>query len=484
MSHLLSLARWARSLRPKDVPVDVLRLARVQNLAFAGSSRAAAATPAGAAVGGPLAERHAGLAALYGYDDYLLAGRTSLGAVPAGWAGADGHTVDELALATVIGNEIGGRIGLALLLGARHTRIDTFVPAAAAAATAAWLADRDDEGIARAISVALEHGERLTPEQAAAAPADVGIKPVRAATQAVAQGAAGRTDLLDEGSSFYTELCLEPLLGAYAGLGSVWLTRTLVVKPYAVSPWGGVAVEGVSEILRRHIKAADKRLRAEQVEKIEVRTSLFPWGMDQAAGSVDERSPIAVATSIKRAIGVLVARHDLRPADLTTDAIHEKSTEIQHVAERVEIVHDWALSVNSVESLTRSLGPILAGLSPIQLRQVRTKLKDTGGWPRWHRQDLWPIVRSRPDRVLRNLQGERGDLGGVDIDTFRWSLPVEVKLYTTRGGWWPERRSLPQGTVAGGDIEAVALSKHGGSPALLDVDGASSAAAWVKELLA
>ena len=35
MSHLLSLARWARSLRPQDVPADVLRLARVQNLAFA-----------------------------------------------------------------------------------------------------------------------------------------------------------------------------------------------------------------------------------------------------------------------------------------------------------------------------------------------------------------------------------------------------------------------------------------------------------------
>jgi 2-methylcitrate dehydratase PrpD len=505
-SPLLALATWARALRPSDIPDDVLRLARLQHLGAAGAARASFATPAGARlaeglapgsaplVGGrtaspaAAAELHAGLVVLHEYDDYLLAGRAGLGATPATWAVVEGHTLAELLTATVIGNEIGGRVGLALLLGPRHTRADTFVPAAAAAASAAWLAGLDAEGIARAVSLALEQGERLSPAETAAAPAVVGSRPARAALDAVARAArgAGKLDLLDEGSAFYPPISQQPLLGAYGGLGKAWLTRTLVIKPEAVMAWAGPAVEGVHEILHRHVKAADKRLRADQIERIEVRAGLLPWAMDQAAGGVDAQSPVALAWSLKRALGVLVARHDLRPADLTPAALAEKAADIEHVAERVEVVHDWALTVSTVESFTRVLGPLFSNLSPLQLRQIRTRLKEAGGWPRWHREDILPILRARPDRVVRNLQAAQGDLGDVDLANFRWQIPVEIKLYTTRGGWWPERRALPRGSVVTGDIEAVALAKHGGADAaaLLAADAATPALGWVRALLA
>ncbi|MFN7146504.1 MAG: hypothetical protein ACK4YP_22205, partial [Myxococcota bacterium] len=339
---------------------------------------------------------------------------------------------------------------------------------------------------ARAVSIALEQGERIAPAEALKAPAAVGARPARAAFDAVARArGAGRLDLLDEGSSFYGPLSEQPLHGAYGGLGKTWLTRTLVIKPEAVMAWAGVAVEGVAEILKRHVKAADKRLRAEQVEKIEIRAGLLPWAMDKVGSDVDARSPGALAWSLKRAIGVLVARHDLRPQDLTAAALEEKAGDIEHVASRVEVVHDWALTVNTVESFTRHLGPLFARLSPLQLRQVRARLREADGWPQWHRQDLWPIVRARPDRVVRNLQARQGDLGDVDLTAFRWQIPVEIKLYTTRGGWWPERRSLPLGTAATGDIEAVALAKHGGADAaaLAAADARSDATAWVKGLL-
>ncbi|MDP2310002.1 MAG: MmgE/PrpD family protein [Pseudomonadota bacterium] len=503
-SSLLSLTQWARALRAADIPHDVLRLARLQHLGAAGAARASFATPEGArlaaglapgtaaVVGGGTASpkaaaaAHAGLTALHEYDDYLLAGRTSLAAVPAVWASAAGHTVEELLVATVIGNEIGGRIGLALLLGPRHTRTDTFVPAAGAAAAAAWLAGLDADAMARAISVALQQGKRLTPADAAADPAAVGARTAQVAMDAVGRARTeGSLDLLDEGSAFYGPLSQQPLHGAYGGLGRTWLTRTLVIKPEAVMTWGGVAVQGVNEILKRHIKASDKRLRAEQVERIEIRVGMLPWAMDHAAMGV-ERSPVASSWSLKRAVGVLVARNDLRPQDLTPEALAEKATEIEHVASRVEVVHDWALSVSTVEGFTRVLGPLFAGLSPMQLRQVRTRLVEAGGWPQWHRGDLWPMLRARPDRVVRNLQATGGDLGDIDLTTFRWQLPVEIKLYTTRGGWWPERRALPTGSVATGDIEAVALAKHGGANAaeLAGADPQSDGSTWVKELLA
>jgi hypothetical protein len=302
---------------------------------------------------------------------------------------------------------------------------------------------------------------------------------VRAAFDALSGG--GKTDLLDEGSAFWAGLTDEPVHGAFGGLGSAWLTRTLVIKPYATAPWAGVAVEAVDEILRRHVKAADKRLRAEQVEKIELRVNFLTWAADAAGAGIGGTSPVANTWSLARAVGVLIARHSLSPADLTPDALTEKAADIEHVASRVEVVHDWSLSIAAVEGITRPLGATLAGRGPARLRQVRTRLKEAGGWPRWHADDLLPILQARPDRILRELRASPGDLGAVDLETFRWHLPVQVKLYTTRGGWWPERRALPRGSVPTGDLESIALARHGKDAALADASGAADS--WVRELL-
>ncbi|MFZ5479200.1 MAG: hypothetical protein ACOZNI_20720 [Myxococcota bacterium] len=477
MSTLSRLAEWARDLTPRDVPDDVLHLARLQHLGAAGAVRAVAPGASGAD-----AVETARLLALYEYDDFLLAGRAGLGAVTLPWSMAKGHTVEELALATVIGNEIGGRVGLALLLGPRANHADTHAPAAGGAAAGAWLAGESADGIAHAVAGALAAGGRMAPGQAAGG--TVGVRAAEAAKQAI--GRTGDLALLEPSSAFWAPLCQRPLHGAFGGLGHAWLTRTLVVKPHAAMAWATVAVQAVHEILKRHVKAADKRLRADQVERIEIRAGLLPWSMDVAADPLDPQSPTGLAWSLKRAIGVLVARHGLTAQDLTPEALAEKADDIAAVASRVEVVHDWALTLQTVEHFTRVLGPLFAGLSPMELRGVRSRLKETGGWPRWTTGDLLPIARARPDRVLRNLRVAPGDLGDVRLDEFRWHLPVEVKLYTTRGGWWPERRALPLGSVPTKDVEAVALAKHGGegARAALDAPGGADAAGWVAGMLA
>ena len=48
------------------------------------------------------------------------------------------------------------------------------------------------------------------------------------------------------------------------------------------------------------------------------------------------------------------------------------------------------------------------------------------------------------DSVFTARSASPGDLSalGAHIGAF---VPVEVKLYTTRGGWWPERRATLDG---------------------------------------
>ena len=63
-------------------------------------------------------------------------------------------------------------------------------------------------------------------------------------------------------------------------------------------------------------------------------------------------------------------------------------------------------------------------------------------------------------------------------EKFRWEEPVEVKLYTNRGGWWPERRALPRGV--GEDAEAVGSEKGALTP--LSADSVVTATDWLAEL--
>lgn len=442
---LQSMARWARELRA--APADVLRIARLQHLAMAGAVRRCG--------GGDPAET----LSRWEWDDWLLAGRTGLGAVPAAWARAAGHSVDDVLLATAIGNEIGGRIGLATMLGPRGEGSDPRPVAAAAAATSAWLDGVDEEGIAGAVAAAVD-GLGVVPL------VDRVADPGALGREALARGLGSRGGDA-EGLSRMEAWSLLP--GAYSALGSLWLTRTLVIKPAPGFPWTSVAVEAVDEILHRHVHAADKRLRTDQVERIEIRVGTLPYTMERWSDVIDGLDPFVVGASIKRSVGALVAFHERTPEVLADPSA--KADEIAAVASRVEVVHDWKATLGTVEGLA----PVLSALGAPAVGTAM-RMRESGMLPL---PEARALVAGRLDRVLRALARRSGDLGS--IESFTWRLPVEVKLYTTRGGWWPERRSMPLGT--GEDAERVAKERFGRDPGSL-LDRGGPASDWLAELRA
>lgn len=475
MTSVLSrLGAWARRLTPADVPADVLHLARLQHLAGAGAVRAAATTAWSRALEAPSpCARDAAHLARFGYDDHLVAGRTGLGVLPMAWANLAGASVDELLLATVIGDEIGGRVGLATLIGPRATQADAAVPAAAGAAAAAWLRGLDGDGIARAVAHALATAGRV-PVAELVDPAWIGLEAARCARESLDHP--GDPALLDEGSPYWGEACARPLPGALGGEGRVWLTRTLVLHRLGGHPWNQVGLGAVDEVLARHVKAADKRLRADQVERVELRVGLMPWALAAVA-------PDRTMEHLPFLIGALVAHHELTPAALDAPALDARAADIAHVAARVEVVHDWDLSQQAVRVLARQLHPVLGGLSLGDYRAVRAPMKAAGGWPTWNGADLVALLRGRPWETLTALRGPPGSLESARLEEFQWHLPVQLKLYTNRGGWWPERRGVPAGTVAGRDIADVALEKFGDADRAADLlTRRGDARSWVEAL--
>ena len=250
--------------------------------------------------------------------------------------------------------------------------------------------------------------------------------------------------------------------------GTLWLGRCLAVKPLAGRQSGRVAVEAVDEILRRHVKAADKRLRADQVEKIELRVDLACMLAEEAVEALGPSAPVGL--SLRQRIGVIVVQHSLDASVLTAAALAEKRAEIDAVASRVVLSAGWVQSMAGAAARRASL----VGLRPSTPLRGLPALAKKLELPPF--EQLAEIFEAPPGRLLKELLVP----GQGSPEKFRWEEPVEVKLYTNRGGWWPERRAVPRGV--GEEAEAVALASFGAAAPGKLIDSVGTATEWLAEL--
>jgi hypothetical protein len=260
-------------------------------------------------------------------------------------------------------------------------------------------------------------------------------------------GVEGPLSLLDPGAGLLEAWSWVPLRNALTGLGSAWLTRTWGPRLVPAGAFCQVPVQAVGEVLRRHIKAADKRLRADQVDKIEIRAGAPTWTTEalfERAGAAD---PTAAVYSTRRSVAALVVASELGPAQTDPAWIEKNAEAIGEVARRVELTHDWSRTYTLLETLVTQLSPLFAGLTRDELRQAGAMARATyGALPAPTLLEAAEMLRRRPDQLWEKLSRSPSDLSSARLEDWQFRFDVEVKLHTTRGGTWPERRSLPEGS--------------------------------------
>ncbi|MCB9759224.1 MAG: MmgE/PrpD family protein [Alphaproteobacteria bacterium] len=464
-TQLARWARWATALDLSEVPADVLHRARLRQLSVAGAARASAAGTTAQALlaAGPtrgscnlvgtdrtLPRReavryHVAAVESCAFDDHLFHAPAGAGAVAAGWAWARERSLGELLLASVIGMELAGRLALACTFTPRPGPAWGAVQALATAAAGARLAGLTPEATAHALALAIA-GAGITSwpallgrgrGAALSAAALVGLDAVDQA----AQGLEGPTHLLDTDAGWFAdaEVAL-PLRGALDDLDERWVTRALAHGLTPGSVHLQVPVEGVHEILRRHLKAAEKRLRSDQVDRIVLRTSMNAWSMERLAAGV----PDAMTHSVARSVAALIVAHELGPAQHEPAWQAEHQVALDDLAARVTVEHHWPATVAMLEHLLAHTLPFVDDTRAL-LGAVERMLPDLPrpGLPRDSREWV-ALLKQRPDRLLRRLLAQ--DAEAPDLSAWRYDFRAEIKLYTTRGGWWPERRDAPEGS--------------------------------------
>ena len=522
---LAQLAHWAAGLNDSAIPPDVLERASLQHLSTAGSIRSVMGRPDTQALHdngpsrgkawlmapeGPASKTspehaiqvHSAAACLTDHVDNLFWGQPGPSIVPTSWASANKASLTELLTATVIANEVAARLGASTLFSSAPGLAAGWVHTLGAAAAAARLAKLDEKHTLQAYALALGTCGPSTWRTCLGHQQSRGLlvaNAARAGNHAVelaARGVSGPTHILDRRGGLFDIVSYLPLRAAFTGLGTTWLTRTLAFPPRPGSPFIQVPVQAVHEILRRHVKAADKRLRVAQLKRIEVRTGILGCASEQLSAIGLSQPSSSLTHSISASIGALVCAYEFGPKQVEPGWIKQHQADILQVASRVEVSHDWAHTEALVEHLADVAAPLFAGLNAKEIKaageQARVDYRgvQVGPPPLSH---LLPGNRWL-DRLLQKAAQTSGDLSDLDERALRYPAPTEVKLYTSRGGWWPERRDTPEG-APGASWDATVkgmLRKFAGDrpelrqtgTELLEADGSTPARQWVSELLA
>ena len=458
------LADFAAGLRDEAVPDTVRLRVRLQLLHMAASidgaaaegpwlavkkmapRRGAAPLKGGGTTSPAMAARvHASMAASVDRLDHLLGGYAGVGSIAAALALAKGRTVADVITAAVVGNEIGGRVGAALLLGPHHGGSAGWVPRVAAAATAGRLLGLDREALADALAVALVDGgaipRAVLAGEGRAHALGVCVSDGVEAARAASGGLRGQRDILEAPGGLIESSSWVPLPHAFSGLGTAWLTSTLSFPRWPGPPAFHAALDGIQEILDRHIKAADKRLRGDQVSGIKVTLTAPALALESWSSRRGLITHTGLAHSLKHAIGALIVDHELGASQLSGERWAERREQYGDIARLVKVEHDIDLTMELISSALSTASPLFSGLTEREFRELasRAELRQIG-WPDMRLAHVRSIAAHRPDRWLRMVRYASHDLAQARLDDWQLKLGAGVEVSTTRGGKWPDRR--------------------------------------------
>lgn len=312
----------------------------------------------------------------FDFDDYLFAGHTGHSAVCASLAygeftGASGR--DVLAAAAVA-NEVGGRLGAALLFGPQNGQMWSYIHVLEGACVASRSLGLDASRTAHAIGIGFTQPPYplmpafMGPDSKLAIPATTTVDGCRAAELA-ARGWTGNTSILEDHQGFLRKFNEHNLGWMLSGFGDAWLSDTLTYKVVPGCAYIDTAVDSFAEIMRAFERDNGRALTAGDVTDVDVSCGLFTSGMEGFSKTYrsDERlEPISVNFSVALSFGLMLTAGRLAPAFLSHEYLDANRGAIETAAAKVRVEHDAAIDVRSSEASASNgfeLGRVLSARS-------------------------------------------------------------------------------------------------------------------------
>jgi len=387
-TYIEEIARWVESVSFKDLPSRVLDRARYQMLNIIAAAHAGAISPSARKVmeavrkwdsgglfpvvtGGKKFSLHGSLfvntalSMAHDYDDYLFLGHTGHSAVFTGLlvGMAEKRSMQDVITAQVIGNEIGGRLGAACLIGPQNGQMWTFIHVAEAAAVAAKLMGLDARGIAHAIAIgfyqppfAMSPGF-MGPDTKLLSAAQGSLAGLMAA-QLAREGFTGPLDILENPRGFLAQFSYAPMGFMLSGWGKSWVTESIAYKIVPGCAYIDTTVDAMMIILDEFRRKNGREMTSEDVREVTVLANLLTIGMNHMSEENVGRgvlNPIAINFSIPANIAILILTGDLKVEYLDPDWLELHREDILALCRRIKLEHDWEMSIG----VNKAMGKVL-----------------------------------------------------------------------------------------------------------------------------
>jgi 2-methylcitrate dehydratase PrpD len=363
----------------------------------------------------------------FDFDDYLFAGHTGHSAVCASLAYGElnGASGKDVLTAAAVANEVGGRLGAALLFGPQNGQMWSYIHVLEAACVASRFLGLDASRTAHAIGIAFTQPPYplmpafMGPDSKLLIPASTTVDGCRAAELA-ARGWTGNTSILEDRQGFIRRFNENNLGFMLSGFGDAWLSDTLTYKVVPGCAYVDTAVDSFAEIMRTFESDAGRPLTTDDVDHVDVRCGLFTSGMEGFSKTYrsDERlEPISVNFSVALSFGLMLTAGGLAPEYLSHKFLDANRDAVEAAAAKVTVEHDSAIDARS-STASASKGFELG-------------------------------------RVLSNKS-----LDGVSFEGYVMAFPAEVTLTTTSGRTHTASEDVPLGGAGRAFDETQALVRE------------------------
>jgi 2-methylcitrate dehydratase PrpD len=445
-TQLERLAEWVVALRLEDVPREVQQLAALQVLDTLAAICAGARSPAGRRVRAALSRQcpngpcrvlpdgagwgvleavylHSALANALELDNFVLSGHLGQSAVTTALAlgamvGADG---EQALVAQVAGVEAATRLGAYLTTGPQQGHMRAYVHRVAAAVTAARLIGLDAPATARALAIALSTPE--FPLYPAAFSADTKVVltsgPATSGILAARLSEAGLDAALDVVEhplgllTYFSYLKHTP--DVWGAMGRTWFLYSLSSKSHATCAYAQAPVTAALGLRARC------GVTPAEIESVVVHAPMTTVVME-AFSRPHLRAgltPVNMHFSTRRSVAAALLHGALDGAYFADEAAFAaREGEIAALAERVELRHEWSMTVELLRGIDAGLEgggrPGILGMG--QARASLDRFREAFG--------SRPLlsVRDLPD-LLRTPAADLGYLTRRYWRAYRWHLP-------------------------------------------------------------
>ncbi len=379
-----NISDWVTNLKYKDIPKNVIELAKEQLLSMLGTTYAGSSTVGGKILLKALKEQNnvkeatvlptgdkfsamnafyinAAFAMALDYDDYLCTVHTGTAAYSIPLAFGEKHDISgkDYLMNLIIGNEIGGRIGLSIYPPGEG-QMQSFIHCCEAVAQLGKILNITSEQMANAFGIAMYQVPLPIPRGffgpqskllTSSIPGKLGIE----ATLLAKHGFTGALDIFENPQGFCnynSEANFTKVLDN--DLGKAWLTETLSFKIYPGCAYVDAIGDAILDVLRKYREKTNKELEYQDIDKILIQNSLLSSMMDDMSGPFISREELkrtqsAVAVNFNQPINIALiimnknfTKHNLEIEKITDPEVH-------NLAAKVTVKTDIGMSAKSAQ---------------------------------------------------------------------------------------------------------------------------------------